>query len=60
MSGELIGDINNDGQVDIEDLFILLQNFGKEETNNIADINKDGKVDGNDLLILIGAFGYTT
>lgn len=50
-------DINNDGQVDIEDLFILLQNFGKEETNNKADLNKDGKVDAEDLLILLSNFG---
>lgn len=50
-------DINNDGQVDIEDLFILLQNFGKEETNNIADLNNDGQVDVKDLLILLGNFG---
>ena len=60
MSGELIADINNDGQVDIEDLFILLQNYGKVESNNIADINNNGQVDIGDLLELLGAFGSTT
>ena len=60
MSEENPLDLNNDGQVDIEDLFIFLQNFGKVENNNIADLDGDGEVSTSDLLILLGRFGTYT
>jgi mannan endo-1,4-beta-mannosidase len=49
------GDVNGDGKIDEEDLFILLQNY---LTNNASsDLNKDGIVNMIDGTILIGNFG---
>ena len=60
MSEENPSDLNNDGQVDIEDLFIFLQNFGKVENNNIADLNGDGEVSTSDFLEFLTKFGTYT
>ncbi|MBG81652.1 MAG: hypothetical protein CMJ39_13220 [Phycisphaerae bacterium] len=48
-------DINDDGQVDVNDLLVLLEQFG--EAGGVADINGDGIVDVNDVLILIANWG---
>jgi len=50
-----LGDINNDGQVNITDLSILLSDYGT--TNSSADINKDGSVNILDMSILLSNFG---
>jgi hypothetical protein len=47
-------DLNGDGVVDVEDLLILLGNFGG---SGDGDINDDGVVDVQDLLALLGAWG---
>jgi hypothetical protein len=56
----LLGDINEDGKVDILDYVILFENYGKSPIPDPrADINKDGKVDILDYVILFENFGRT-
>ena len=53
------GDLNGDGQVDIQDLATLLANFGTTsgaETED-GDLDGDGDVDIQDLASLLSAFG---
>lgn len=52
-----IGDINNDGKVDIIDLSILLSNFNRSGNNNVADINQDTYVNIADFNILLSEWG---
>jgi nitrous oxidase accessory protein len=59
-----LGDINNDGKVDLADLKLLNQAFGSRggpppspNWNANADINKDGQVDDLDLEMLSQNFG---
>lgn len=44
------GDINNDGEVSVEDLVLLVEILkgNKEDTYGRADVNEDGKVDSED------------
>ena len=54
------GDINNDGDVNVRDLSILLENYGLSGTaltNPNADINNDGDVNVRDLSILLENYG---
>ena len=51
------GDIDNDGDVDIFDYNILIENFAKTNCGNVADINSDCKVDIFDYNILVENFG---
>lgn len=57
----LMGDINDDGKVDSEDLIIFAQSFGSSlgdpNYNEKCDLNGDGKVDAEDLLLLAQNFG---
>ncbi|HRT37589.1 MAG TPA: cohesin domain-containing protein, partial [Caldisericia bacterium] len=57
----LMGDINDDGKVNSEDLIIFAQSFGTKigDTyyNEKCDLNGDGKVDADDLLLLAKNFG---
>ncbi|MGC9089991.1 MAG: S8 family serine peptidase [Caldisericia bacterium] len=57
----LMGDINDDGKVDSEDLIIFAQSFGTQlgdpNYNEKCDLNGDGKVDADDLLLLAQNFG---
>ena len=56
----LAGDANGDGKVDINDLTIVLTNFGQAGmTPSQGDFNADGKVDINDLTIVLTDFGKT-
>jgi probable HAF family extracellular repeat protein len=54
------GDANGDGRVDINDLTIVLADFGCSGMNWFGgDFNGDGKVDINDLTIVLTNFGQT-
>lgn len=50
---EMLGDINNDGKVDIFDFNLLMANWGDNPTNLAADINGDDKVDILDFNLLM-------
>ena len=57
---QLPGDANGDGRVDVNDLTIVLTNFGQTGDNwNEGDFNGDGRVDVNDLTIVLSHFGQT-
>jgi len=51
----LIGDLNADGIVNIQDLVIVAINFGKDNPNPAADLNGDGVVNIQDLVIVAKA-----
>jgi uncharacterized protein (DUF2141 family) len=54
------GDANGDGRVDINDLTVVLTNYGKTGMVwNQGDLNGDGKVDINDLTIVLTNYGTT-
>ena len=53
----LPGDLDKDGDVDIFDYNIMLENFGKTNCGNIADINGNCKVDIFDYNTLLENFG---
>ena len=52
--GICIGDLDGDDVVDIDDLLLLIDNWGNP---GIGDVNDDGVVDIDDLLILINHWG---
>ena len=52
------GEIAVDGQVTIQDLTILLSDYGKV-ASDASDINGDGQVAIQDLSILLGNYGKT-
>ncbi len=55
------GDANLDGKVDVNDLTIVLTNFGQTTSMNwsTGDMNGDGRVDVNDLTIVLAHFGQS-
>ena len=54
------GDANGDGRVDVNDLTIVLTNFGKTGTSwTQGEFTGDGTVDINDLTIVLSNFGKT-
>ena len=56
------GDANGDGQVDVNDLTIVLSNFGqsgKSWSQGDMDGDSTGTVDVNDLTIVLANFGKT-
>jgi hypothetical protein len=56
----LAGDANLDGQVDINDLTVVLTNYGRTgATWNTGDFIGDGRVDINDLTIVLAHYGHT-
>ncbi len=57
----LPGDANHDGKVDVNDLTIVLTNFGKSSgmSWSTGDFNGDGKVDVNDLTIVLAHYGQS-
>ena len=55
-----LGDANGDGKVDINDLTIVLTDFGQSGmTWSQGDFNADGRVDINDLSIVLANFDMT-
>ena len=50
------GDINGDGVVEVNDVMILIMEWGST-TSPLCDLNQDGVVEVNDLIILISAWG---
>lgn len=52
---ECIGDINNDGTVNVTDVLVLIGDWGT--SNPETDLDGDGVVAVSDLLILIGNYG---
>ena len=48
------GDLNDDCAIDGQDIQLLLQQWGADQTTTTADFNLDGVVDGADLGILLG------
>ena len=58
----LPGDANGDGKVDINDLTVVLTNYGQSTGMGSwakGDFNTDGKVDINDLTIVLTNYGTT-
>jgi hypothetical protein len=53
------GDVNLDGQVNLNDLAILLSNFGTTSgaTQDEGDLDLNGTIDLNDLALLLSTFG---
>ncbi len=49
------GDLNNDGSVSLQDLSMLLSNWGTN--NSSADLDKNGTVGLSDLSILLSHWG---
>ena len=61
MRPSLAGDCNLDGRVDVNDLTIVLANYGQTSGVdwNRGDLNGDGKVDVNDLTIVLANYNRT-
>ncbi len=55
-SDECVGDLDQNGAVDANDLLLLLTEFGCQ-SNCTHDLNNSGSVDTNDLLIFLSVFG---
>ena len=57
----LYGDVNEDGKVAINDLTVVLTNYGKTTgmTWSMGDFNNDGRVDINDLTIILVNYGHS-
>jgi len=59
----LIGDVDGNGVVNMDDLRLAAKAFGSTSTsprwNPDADINLDGKIDMKDLYIIVANFGKT-
>ena len=57
----LNGDANRDGRVDVNDLTIVLANFGRTTgmSWSTGDLNGDGQVDVNDLTIVLANYGQS-
>ena len=55
------GDANGENEVDLNDLSIFVNNYGRSSSspafNRLADFNNDGEIDLNDLSILISNYG---
>ena len=51
---QIFGDVNTDGVVNIQDLVVVGENFGRMGENS-ADVNEDGVVDILDLVLVADA-----
>jgi hypothetical protein len=50
-----VGDANDDGTVNVNDLLLVIGNWGSSDT--AADVNNDGIVNVSDILVMIDAWG---
>ena len=48
-------DVNRDGVVDVLDLMIVAENFGRVDTPLIGDVNGDGEVNREDIIAVLDA-----
>ena len=48
-----VGDINNDGTINVQDIIILVNVILSGENNALADINDDGNIDVLDIVVVI-------
>ncbi len=59
--GTLVGDVNGDGKVDIQDVAIVARHFGTTPSSPnwdpACDLDSNGKVDIADVAIVARAFG---
>ena len=55
MCAEIIGDINNDGNIDVLDVVILVNYILNSDTSELdgADINNDGDINVLDIVALV-------
>lgn len=53
----LTGDVNGDGEVNLEDAILVLENLSAPPTDSRVDINKDGKANMLDLAFVIRDWG---
>ena len=53
VNNEILGDLNNDGQVNILDVVIVVNNILNDIENSLGDLNADSIVDVLDIVILI-------
>ena len=58
----VFGDVNRDGQVNIQDLVLVASSFGQPvpENGHPADVNEDGQINIVDLVKVAGALGTGT
>lgn len=56
----ILGDLDNNGKIDIFDYNKLIGNFGKNGPGIIGDLDSNGKIDIFDYNKLVGNFGKTT
>lgn len=49
----IVGDINNDGTVDVQDVVGCINIVLSNDNNKVADMNKDGQIDVQDVVNLI-------
>ena len=56
---QIVGDLNGDNQVTLEDLTILLSNFGLQQGAEYidGDLDVDGEIDLSDLSLMLAHFG---
>ena len=55
---EILGDLNEDGIINIQDIVLIAASFGAPtETESEADLNGDGEVNIQDLVIVANALG---
>lgn len=52
-----VGDVDDDGQIDLTDLSLLLGNFGETGSELAGDLDGDDDVDLTDLALLLANFG---
>ena len=55
---QTLGDINEDGEIDIQDVILLVNLVLSDEYNDLADINNDNILDIFDIILLVERILY--